>query len=217
MTLLRATARALVLVLLCAGAAPAWDDVTGDRDMPWLGSGGRAHWFHDRSSCLMCPTGYTDNQRWGRSRWSGEEPYTTVGGAMRFLRSVHVLDELPEAFNGGSVGDGSGEIIRIRAAPYRFTVVMLEPTVVVMRYDLGALVGLPGPKMEQYVGTPRLSQPVEYGTHFPASGTLLWFSPEAAQAPTAVPLSAPDRGEIVVKGTRLVFTRQGDAWAVTQP
>jgi len=48
-----------------------------------------------------------------------------------------VLGAWPEAIAEGSVGDGQ-EIINPRAAPYRFTVVMIEPPVVVMRFDLGA-------------------------------------------------------------------------------
>ena len=50
--------RAATLLLALALAAPAlaaddrramvpyvWNDMTGNRDMPWLGSGGRAKWF----------------------------------------------------------------------------------------------------------------------------------------------------------------------------
>lgn len=208
--------RALVLLLLLATTAGAWEDVTGDRDTPWLGGGGRARWLHDRSSCFMCPTGYRDEERWGRSRWTGESPYATVGAAMRFLEKSGALARWPEALGEGTIVDGSGEAIEPRAAPYRFTVVMIEPTVVVMRFDLGALVGAPHAGTAQTIGTPRLAGGVEFGTRIPATGTLLWFSPDAGPAPAPVALSSPDAGAIVVDGTRLVLTRHGDVWDVAR-
>jgi hypothetical protein len=100
---------------------------------------------------------------------------------------------------------------------YRFTVVMIQPTVVVMRFDLGALVKVGEVREGQAIGTPRLNQPVDFGTRVPATGTLLWFSPDAGQPPAPVPLSTPDHGEIVVKGTRLVLERRGDEWVVDRP
>jgi len=209
--------RAIVVALvLVATPARSWDDRTGDLDMPWVGGGGRARLFADRASCLMCTTGYTALRRWGSSPRSGEDPYDTVGSALRFLQKKRVLDSWPEAIAEGTVIDGD-ETITPRAAPYRFTIVMIQPTVVVMRFDLGALIKEGEMRDDEEIGTPRLNQPVDFGTHIPASGTLLWFSPEAGQAPTAVLLSTPDHGEIVVKGIRLVLDRRGDEWIVDRP
>ncbi len=214
----RTRCRALVVTALLLVAAPAlaWGGRTGERDMPWLGGGGRAHMFGDRATCIMCPTGYTYRQRWGRSGRSGEEPYGTVGAAMRFLQQKGVLDAWPEALGEGSVGDGEG-IIEPRAAPYRFTVVMIQPTVVIMRFDLGALVKVGDVSDGQTIGTPHLNQPVDFGTRVPATGTLLWFSPDAGQPPAPAPRSTPDHGEIIVKGIRLVLERRGDEWIVDRP
>ena len=209
--------KALFVVLLAATSVVAWDDVTGDRDMPWLGSGGRARWFHDRSQCFMCPTGYRDQERWGRSRWTGEDPYTTVGQAMRFLHDAKELERWPEAIGAGSVGGEGPGTIEPRALPYRLTVVMIEPTVIVMRFDLGALVGLPAPHDAPTIGTPWLNQGVEFGVRVPASGTLLWFSPDAKQRPTPVGMRGDDHGEIVAQGKRLVLDRRGGTWQVTVP
>jgi len=73
------------LVLMFASLpACGWEDKSG-ADMPWLGGGGRAHLYHQRSSCMGCPTGYQDEERWGGSAWSGKSPYATVGKAMEFL------------------------------------------------------------------------------------------------------------------------------------
>jgi len=194
----------------------AWNDATGELDMPWLGNGARARLFTKQSTCLMCPTGYTYHRSWGRSGRSGQEPYDMVDGALRFLQQRGVLDGWPEAIAEGTVYDGR-ETITPRAAPYRFTVVMIEPTVIVMRFDLGALIKVGGAEADQTIGTPRLNQAVEFGTRLPASGTLLWFSPDTAQLPAPVPLSTPEHGEIVVKNLRLVLDRHGDEWTVARP
>lgn len=215
------TARRLIvacLVLaLASGSARAWDELTGDRDLPWMGKGGRARWFRKHATCIMCPTGYRVEERWGSSAWWGTDPYDAVQAAFRFLMKQQRAREIwPEAIGEGAVAGADADVIDPRAAPYRFTVVMIEPTVVVMRFDLGALVKLGSPGNGQEIGTPWLNQSVEYGTRLPATGTLLWFSPEGEQGPTPVTLSSPDRGVIRVKGVELALTRAGDDWVVTR-
>ena len=213
----RALIAAVGLVLVTAAAAAAWDDATGSLDMPWMGSGERARLFTQRSTCLMCPTGYRFDRSWGASGRSGRDPYDDVGAALVFLKKKGVLDAWPEAIAEGTVGDGN-ETIEPRAAPYRFTVVMIEPTVVVMRFDLGALVKIGAiPDDDQKVGTPRLNQGVEFGTHLPAAGALLWFAPAADRPPAPVTLTDPEHGEIVVQGVRLALERRDDQWTVSAP
>lgn len=207
---------ASLAAVLTATPARAWDDSTGSLDMPWLGSGERARLYAKKTSCFMCTTGYAYHQRWGRSGRAGSDPYSDVQRALGFLQKRGVLATWPEAIGEGSVGDGK-EIIEPRAAPYRFTIVMLEPTVVVMRFDLGALVKVGELDPEQSFGTPRLNQRVEFGTMIPATGTLLWFSPHADQLPTPVTLTSPEHGEIVVQGRRLTLDRRGDTWVVGPP
>lgn len=206
----------MTLLLATAGPAAAWDDATGGLDMPWMGSGERARLFTKTTSCLMCPTGSSYHRSWGRSGSSGSDPYDDVDAALRFLHTKGVLAGWPEALAEGSVGTGS-EIIEPRAAPYRFTVVMIVPMVVVMRFDLGALVKVGAFDPDQAIGTPRLSQGVEFGTRVPATGTLRWFSPDGKQTPVPVALTGADHGEIVVQGLRLALDRQGDVWTVTRP
>ncbi len=205
-----------LIVGLTAPPARAWEDATGDLDMPWLGSGERARLFTETTSCLMCPTGSQFHRSWGRSAGSGSDPYDDVGTALRFLQKKGVLDGWPEAIGEGSVGDGH-EIIEPRATPYRFTLVMLEPTVVVMRFDLGALVKIGSDDSDQAIGSPRLNQGISYGTRVPATGHLLWFSPAADQLPTPVTMLAADRGEIVAAGVRIELQREGEVWIVRAP
>jgi hypothetical protein len=216
MTLRRRVGAAFVLASLLFGACGGWGDATGTRDMPWLGRGERARLFSRESACVMCPTGSSYERSWGSSGRSGQDPYDTVGRAFGFLHARGVLDDWPTAIGEGSVGDGS-QIITPRAAPYRFTVVMIEPTVVVMRFDLGALVKVGGADAEQTIGTPWINQGVEFGTRLAATGSLSWFSPDGGQPPIPVPLTTPERGEIVVAGLRLDLDRHGDEWTVARP
>ncbi len=203
-----------LLLALGAGPAAAWDDRSAGVDLPWLGSGGRAHLWARDVSCWGCGTGSRHEQLWGRSTWTGEDPYATVGQAMAFLFSQKSMAAAAKALGAGSVYDGQ-EVLEPKALPYHLTVVMIEPTVVVMSFDLGALVHLGDPREGQAVGTPYLDSWVAYGTRIPATGTLLWFSPTAGVAPTVVPGQASGRGEIEVKGAHLVLQRQGDDWLVS--
>lgn len=212
----RSFAAFVLLTVLAASPVLAWEDATGELDMPWMGHGERARLFTKRSTCLMCPTGSSFHRSWGRSGASGSDPYDDVDAALRFLQTKGVLAAWPEAIAEGSVGTGR-EIIEPRAAPYRFTIVMIAPMVVVMRFDLGALIKLGAIDADQMIGTPRLNQGVEFGTRLAATGALSWFSPDGDQTPTPVAASGPDRGEIVVRGLRLALERRGDQWTVSRP
>jgi hypothetical protein len=184
--------------------------------MPWLGNGGRARMFTKTTTCMMCPTGSSFHRAWGTSGSGGTDPYDDVDAALVFLKGKGVLDAWPKAIAEGTVSDGR-ETIEPRAAPYRFTIVMLDPMVIVMRFDLGALVKAVDFDADQAIGTPRLNQSVEFGTHVPRTGTLLWFSPTAGEVPAPVHLASADRGEIVVQGKRVVLERHGEEWVVLAP
>jgi hypothetical protein len=207
-----------ICTLLLSLVAHAWDDKSAGADLPWLGGGGRAHLYHQRSSCFGCPTGYRDEQRWGRSAWSGEDPYVTVSRAMSFLARTDILAKAPRSRGAGDVGGAGGEggIISPRALPYHFTVVMIEPTVVVMNFDLGALIHEGEPNEGQIVGSAYIDGNVSYGTRVPATGTLLWFSPDAKQAPAPVPKQSTGHGEIAIGKVLLGLDRAGDTWVVSR-
>jgi hypothetical protein len=201
-----------VVSLVVSPIARAWDEKSGD--MPWLGKGGRAHYYTRETSCMMCTTGSRVENRWGRSSFSGEDPYQTVGKAMGFLAKRGALAKAAHAIGSGSVSDGT-VTIEPKALPYRLTVVMLEPTVIVMNFDLGALVHEGQPTQGQIIGTPALDAYVSYGTRVPATGTLVWFSPDLDVAPTPVSGQASGVGEIDAGGAKLTLERRNDEWIVT--
>ena len=184
-------------------------------DMPWLGSGMRARLYYRESSCLMCPTGYQSEERWGRFSWSGEAPYNTVSKAMSFLSNAPLFANAPSAKGAGSIADDSG-IITPRALPYHFTIVMLEPTVVVMNFDLGAIIHAGEAQQGQVVGTPYIDGYLSYGTKVPATGTLLWFSPEDRAGPKIVSGQKTGFGDIrLTNGIKLALELRGDDWLIT--
>jgi hypothetical protein len=201
--------------LLSALPACGWEDRSAGGDMPWLGSGGRAHLYYRESSCMGCPTGSKSEQRWGRSASSGEDPYVTVGRAMSFLFTDGGMAKAAKSIGAGSVGGDTG-ILEPRALPYHMTVVMIEPTVIVMNFDLGALIHEGETRQGQVVGTPYIDGYLTYGTHVPATGTLLWFSPDAKVAPMPVPNQASGQGKIDVAGIALTLERHGDAWQLAR-
>lgn len=215
--LCRGLAWAVVTSVALAMAPPAlaWKEVPGD--MPWLGSGGRARLYAEDRGCFGCTTGSRHVERWGRNSLSGPSPYETLNEAMSFFAAIGGLADAPKAGGAGSTATESGEIVETRALPYGFTIVMIEPTVMIMNFDLTALVrGGESPQGQVAGGSPRVEGWVHYGTRVPATGSLLWFSPAVKQAPQLAARGDATHGEIVVNGVRLALDRQGDAWVVTR-
>jgi hypothetical protein len=84
------------------------------------------------------------------------------------------------------------------------------------RGDLGALIRNGEVPEGPVVGTPYIDGYLTYGTHVPATGSLLWFSPDTKVAPTAVAGQASGHAEIAVSGHRLALDRQGLEWIATR-
>jgi hypothetical protein len=212
----RAVAFAVSLAAaISALPACGWEDHSAGGDMPWMGNGGRARIYSKDASCFGCPTGYKHEERWGSSSWSGEDPYVTVGKAMNFLFTDGGMAKAAKRFGAGSVADDSG-VIEPRALPYHMTVVMIKPTVIVMNFDLGALVRDGETREGQVIGTPYTDGYLNYGTRVPATGSLLWFSPDAKVAPTPVAGQASGHAEIAVSGHRIALDRKDFEWVATR-
>jgi hypothetical protein len=216
---------ALVLAMLLAPLAAAeslvpyvWNDVTAGRDMPWLGKGGRAHYFKRDVSKpwdVMNPRGPTIERRWGASGGSGEDPFDTGDKTVAYLQRVGTLKGWPSypPYDGHP-----GNI----AFPFRITIVCIEPVVAIMRFDLSAAIADPieffdaayapssrgDAAVDQSVSSGSLVNAVMFGTRVSARGSLWWFSPDA-QPPTPLDLSA-GRARIVVKGVTLEVEKKGE-------
>jgi hypothetical protein len=221
---------ALVLALLCAPVAWAesltpyiWNDVTGDRDMPWLGRGGRAHYFKrdiTKPWDIMNPRGPTIETRWGASGGTGEDPFKSSERAVAYLERVGALKGWPAY---PPVEGRPGAV----AYPFRVTIVCLEPLVAILRFDLSA--AMPDPieffegamppslrgvaAVDQEVSGGNLANAVMFGSRVNARGALQWFSPDAAQAPAPLDLSS-GRARITVKGVTLELEKKGEELVV---
>jgi hypothetical protein len=214
---------AILLFAAVSGAASAqlpylWSDQTGDRDMPWLGSGGRARWYvRDVTSPLdiMNPRGPTIEKHWGSSGRSGESPYDTGDRAVAYLERIGALapwPTYPPVDNRPAV----------TAFPYRITIVCIEPTVAILRFDLSAAIPDPiefsfgafPPSRQDHSPTDTVSggrnaNDVMFGTRVSTRGSLWWFSPDAQVPPTPLDISS-GRAKIAVRGVTLELVRRGD-------
>jgi len=219
-------AAALALALLCAPSAWAqaltpyiWNDVTGDRDMPWLGRGGRAHYFKrdvTKPWDIMNPRGPTIETRWGASGGTGEDPSQSADRAVAYLQRVGALKGWPAY---PAVEGRPGAL----AYPFRVTIVCLEPLVAILRFDLSAaspdpiefFEGAMPPSLQgvaavdQQVGSGGLANATMFGSRVSARGTLQWFSPDGPQVPTPIDLSS-GRARIATKGVTLELEKRGD-------
>lgn len=80
-------------------------------------------------------------------------------------------------------------------------------SVTVMNYDLGALIHEGEVREGQVVGTPYIDGFLSYGTDVPATGTLLWFSPQAKAAPA--PIASQNAGQADMTPRGSVFISSG--------
>ena len=195
-----------------------WNDVTGSRDMPWLGSGGRARWYRrdvTKPWDFMNPRGPTIETHWGASGASGESPYETGNRTVAYLDRVGALKPWPAYPSAEGVSKKS-------AFPYRVTIVCLDPVVAILRFDLSAAIedpiefsfgalplSLRENAVDQHVAGSGIANSVMFGTRVSSRGSLLWFSPDAQVPPTPLDLSS-GRAKIALKGFALDVEKRGE-------
>ena len=201
-----------------------WNDVTGQRDMPWMGSGGRARWFKrdvTKPWDVMNPRGPTIETRWGASGSSGEAPYATGDRTAAYLASSGFVKPWPSYPTGPGVAPRT-------AFPYRVTIVCIEPVVAILRFDLSAAIedpiefsfgaypaSLRDNAVDQQVSGAGLANAVMFGTRVSSRGTLLWFSPEANVPPTPLVFTG-GRAKIALKGFVLELEQRGEEIVVVR-
>jgi hypothetical protein len=196
-----------------------WTDVTGSRDMPFVGTSGRARWFKrdvTKPTDFMNPRGPTIENRWGASASSGESPWDTGNRAADYLENGGIVKEWP------TYPPVEGRPPR-SAFPYRVTIVCIQPLIAILRFDLSAAIddpiefsfgafpaGLRDGTSDQQVGGGNLTNAVMFGTRLVGTGSLLWFSPDGGVAPTPLEFSS-GRATISAKGVTLKLQlREGE-------
>ena len=165
----------------CALFAP-WQAVTPqDPDLPWSGPNRRVIEERRTYSVAMAPTGHQTDYRWVTSSFSKRDPFSYPDQIDAYLNKLGMISRWPESQSGVNG-------IRLRVAPYKFTIVSVHPLIVVMRpHDFGRLenrsnndiVGNP----PQAMRSGYLLNYYEYGTTILYQSDLLWFSPDLNQKP----------------------------------
>jgi len=218
--LLAAFAAALALPANAAqevGLPFVWTDQTGQRDMPWMGKGGRARWYvidKTKPWDFMNPRGPTLEIHWGSSGGSGESPYDAADRAMDYLAAVGFLKPWPVYPEDSSQKNAS-------ALPYRVTIVAVKPTVAILRFDLSAAIEDPieffrgafppshqDNASDQGLGWSGTPNKIMFGTHVVDRGSLLWFCPDEKIPPRPLDLSS-GHAEMALKDFRLAVDRKG--------
>jgi hypothetical protein len=218
----------LALPALAADERPGlpyvWSDVTGARDMPWMGSGGRARWFRrdvTKPWDVMNPRGPTIETRWGSSGSAGESPYATGDRAIAFLASSGF-------FRGWPAYPAGPDTPAKSAFPFRVTIVCLDPLVAILRFDLAAAIedpiefsfgaypaSLRDGAVDQHLGSAGIANAVMFGTHVSSHGSLLWFSPDAQVPPTPLAFAA-GHARIAAKGVVFDVEQRGEELVVAR-
>jgi len=113
-------------------------------------------------------------------------------------------------------------------APYRFLLVSLSPTVVLLvsdtqtqyRSEKNLTEPAPAWNNDQIIWQQWVANPFEYGTAFPANiplSNVFWFSPDLQQLPTAVSVVNPNEAHILLgKNEMLNIKKSGETWKVSR-
>jgi hypothetical protein len=222
-------------------------EIAGDADLPWAAPGRKARYYSLKS--WDWNNGITGVAAWGSSSWHKENPIDTGFAAFAFLEKHRAMDAWAEAgtFETYNVYDQLGPEDRYqqdsygntvvtytqRVAPYRFFVVSIEPTVVVMQSAPHLPEWWHEHVRQEYSQTSRWSQwyrslpekqlvpylawlhnPLEFGTELPRGTGWKWFSPDLNQLPVDLPLTENGEAILPLKEGRLKFLPSASGWTV---
>jgi hypothetical protein len=184
-------------------------------DGPWSAPDIHSREFKREYFANFMDDGVTSDKEWTTATGSHLNAYRVADSVEHYLKKRGYLDQWPQSQAG--VGD-----YILRVAPYTFHIVTIDPTVVIMvphnfgnprdNRSSGDIVGWP-PK--QSFTSDRMLNYIQYGTSFPYSTNILWFSPDRSSAPAEPSRLGDSELEIVGKHIKLVMKKDGDLW-ITQ-
>lgn len=224
-------------------------EIATNADLPWAAPGRKARYYSLKS--WDWNTGITGVAAWGSSSWNKENPIDTANKAFAFLEKHRAMNAWPAAgtFETYSVydqlqpgdvhhqDDYGNTIVTYtqRVAPYRFFIVSIEPTVIVMQ-SAPELPAWHEEYVQQdysrdsrwirwYINLPEqqrlpdlvwLRNPVEFGTELPRGSGWKWFSPDLERLPTDLPLVENGSAVIPLKRGQLRFRPGESGWHVAR-
>lgn len=216
------TAATAALAAEQVGLPFVWSDQTGKRDMPWMGKGGRAHWYvidKTKPWDFMNPRGPTLEWHWGSSGGSGTSPYEDSEHMMAYLDRVGFLKPWPRYPSDSNHKDAI-------ALPYRITIVSIQPTVAILRFDLAGVVEDPiefsfgafppsqrDNATDQGLAWANTPNRIMMGTHLANNGSMMWFCPEENIAPRPLDVSS-GHAEMMLKDFKLGIDLKGGEFEV---
>lgn len=224
-------------------------EIATDADLPWAAPGRKAHYYSLKS--WDWNNGVTGVAAWGSSSWTKENPIETANKAFAFLEKHRAMNAWPAAgtFETYSVydqlqpgdvhhqDDYGNTIVTYtqRVAPYRFFIVSIEPTVIVMHsaselpawheeYEQQSY-SRDGRWIRWFMSLPErqrlpdlvwLRNPVEFGTELPRGSGWKWFSPDLEQLPIDLPLVENGSAVIPLGRGQLRFRPGESGWQVVR-
>lgn len=207
---------ALALAVFLAGGCrsyESWQHVNEDAPFaaPLIRAKSVQRWS-EPPRFIIAVGGY--DHRWIEPGGKWMRPYEARRAAEKYLIDSGATDQWPET-------DSSIGSVNLRLAPYRFTIVSIFPTVVLMephryperkgRSTNEVLAPRPTQSVSSFSGL-ILMNDFAYGTsgsYFPG---MLWFSPDLKCGPVLLNMSGPGSGQVSLRDGAIEITIEGTVW-----
>lgn len=189
-----------------------WKETDSIAQAPWVAPGVRGR-YETRHVELLGAPAETWESRWIGRRSQRLDPISLHVSLTRPLQNAGMYQQWPAT-------TGSINSVPQRMAPFRFFLVSLFPTVVLMiPWEYGTLQGRSNNDILKDISSAQVSMDglvngAELTTVIPYSPHVMWYSPPKGPAP--VQLKDPDLGQISLPDGVIELRRDGDQWEVVR-
>ena len=183
------------------------------RDAPWAAAGVRAKEMYRRDLVSFSTAGTTGTMAWEDAQGAKHVQYEVWTKAQEHLIAGGVLSDWPIT---GSIVSG----VEQRLAPFKFFIVSIEPTVVVMLpHEFEDPIGrstseILGRDLEKGLFSKYLMNKGHHGVVCPYAEEFMWFSPDLDIGPTSISVKLHEAATITVGNDQLVFKRIDDSMQI---
>lgn len=202
----------------CVQPWKAMDDAT-----PWAAGGIPARAIGrvvEKPFFVVAAPDRTMDVRWEDARGVKHRPRDIVEHAQSYLDASGMSQNWPLAgiYIGGSRGG-----VEQRIAPFDFTIVSIDPVVVLMTpHELGPDIEgtrreIVGELADRHQLRGRwLANPFRYGSRMPYDEHVLWFSPDLKHGPSELPMTNAVSEVLLLPHGRLRLMRKGQWWMIVR-